>query len=276
MTNVFITSTGWLTVAVTTERFISLRFMFHTRLVCSISRARLAIILIFIFSFIFHFSKFFEYVPNPELRTPQLLNPTYLIHTPSYETYLHVTNIVLASIIPEFLLILANSFLIYFLTTHRRRMLRYRASSSSSMTAVDMFHVSAIVVATVLVFIACHSVSVFLALTIAIHGRLKVFEEPAYHALKYINTVLIMINSSVNFLLYCAINHKFRKTFITVFKGGLGFKDNWTSAMPLSENSMGNAGTTPRANNGKIYVPSSEVTATSGSHNGHIMTKLDF
>ncbi|XP_005090728.1 FMRFamide receptor [Aplysia californica] len=272
MSNVFITCTGWLTVAVTTERFISLRFMFHPRLVCTIPRARVAIIGIFLFSFIFHFSKFFEYVPNPDLSAPNILLTTHLVHTPAYETYVHIANIALAAIIPVFLLIVANSFLIFFLATHRRRMLRHKASASTNMTSVDMLHVSAIVVATVLVFIACHSVGVVLALTIASKGRRWVFGQPVYIALKHVNTVLVMVNSSINFLLYCAISRKFRKTFVSVFYKRLSRRDTWTSAMPLSENSTGTAGPPPstRVANGKVYSSSSKsVTSNGSSHSGH-------
>lgn len=274
MNNVFITCTGWLTVAVTTERFISLRFMFHPRLVCTIPRARLAIIVIFIISFTFHFSKFFEYVPNPDLKSPITLLTTGLVHTPTYETYLHITNIALAAIIPVFLLIVANSFLIYFLATHRRRMLRHKASASANMSSVDMLHISAIVVATVLVFIACHSVGVLLALTIASKGRHWVFSRHPYIALKHINTVLVMINSSVNFLLYCAISRKFRKTFVNMFSRRLSRRDTWTSAMPLSENSTGNTGTLPRVTNGKVYT-SSSMSSNGSVHSGYGPTRAD-
>ncbi|RUS81523.1 hypothetical protein EGW08_010693 [Elysia chlorotica] len=319
MTNVFITCTCWLTVAVTTERFISLRFMFHPRLVCTLFRARLAIIAVFILSFVFHFSKFFEYVPNEDLSSPRPVLETYLVHMPSYETYLHVTNILLAVIIPVFLLVVANSFLVFFLATHRRRMLRHRKASSASpaaldgapgsmdqgsgrgatsggtMTSVDMMHVSAIVVATVLVFLACHSVGVYLALTIASKGRPWVFQRPAYIAMKHVNTVLVMFNSSVNFLLYCAISRKFRKVFMRVVRRRLARwgvdgknvarREPWTTAMPLSEGgSAGNTLTRSRGSNteksyrqphtqvilngsgSKVYSSSSKSMTSNGSN----------
>ncbi|KAH9500118.1 hypothetical protein Btru_076640 [Bulinus truncatus] len=278
MNNVFITCTCWLTVAVTTERFISLRFMFHPRLVCTIQKARLVIIAIFLLSFTFHFSKFFEYVPNPNFNSTRPLEPTYLVHTPSYDAYIHIANIALAAIIPVFLLVVANSFLIYFLATHRRRMLRHKATASSNMTSLDMLHVSAIVVATVLVFIMCHSVGVFLALTISSKGRNWVFERPAYISLNYINTVLVMVNSSVNFLLYCAISRKFRKTLVNIFQRQLGRKESWTTAMPLSENSTGTAGTIFRITNGngKVYSSSSKsVTSNGSTHSGLSGTRAD-
>lgn len=272
MTNVFLTCTCWLTVAVAFERLVSLRFTFpfiHRE--HAISRARATTVVIFVLSFIFHFSKFFEYVPNPDLKSSVPLLNTYLVHTSTYDAYVHITNIALTAIVPVFLLIVANSFLIYFLATHRRRMLRHKASASANLSSVDMLHISAIVVATVLVFIACHSVGVLLALTIASRGRTWVFQRSPYLALKHINTVLVMINSSVNFLLYCAISRKFRKTFINMFSNRLSRRDTWTSAMPLSENSTGNTGTIPRTTNGKVYTSSSKSVTSNGSmHGGYV------
>ena len=302
MNNVFITCTCWLTVAVTTERFISLRFMFHPRLVCTEFRARVAIIGVFVLSFVFHFSKFFEYVPNEDLNSPRPLLETYLVHMPSYETYLHVTNILLAAIIPVFLLVVANSFLVFFLATHRRRMLRHRKASTASasamgsastsiatgsggggsggtMTSVDMMHVSAIVVATVLVFLACHSVGVYLALTIASKGRPWVFARPAYVAMKHVNTVLVMFNSSVNFLLYCAISRKFRKVFVRVLRRRLSRwgimsknvtrREPWTTAMPLSEGgSAGNTLSRSRGSNTEKSYRHTNSQALLGTVNG--------
>ncbi|GFS08255.1 peptide receptor GPCR [Elysia marginata] len=304
MTNVFITCTCWLTVAVTTERFISLRFMFHPRLVCTVFRARVAIIGVFLLSFVFHFSKFFEYVPNENLSSPRPVLETYLVHMPAYETYLHVTNILLVAIIPVFLLVVANSFLVFFLATHRRRMMRHRKASTASMsamggapassvsasggsnsggtmTSVDMMHVSAIVVATVLVFLACHSVGVYLALTIASKGRPWVFARPAYIAMKHVNTVLVMFNSSVNFLLYCAISRKFRKVFVRVIRRRLSRwgvvsktvtrrTEPWTTAMPLSEGgSAGNTLSRSRGSTEKSYRQQhNHVMPTTANGNG--------
>ena len=273
MNNVFITSTCWLTVAVTIERFISLRFMFHPKLICTISRARIAIIAIFAVAFIFHFSKFFEYTPNVDLTSPRPLISTHLLKNQAYETYLHISNIALTAIVPVFVLIIANAFLIFFLATHRRRMLRHKASTASAnMTSVDMMHVTAIVVATVLVFIACHSIGVFLALTIAAHpkGRMFIFTNPVYLSLKHINTVLVMVNSSINFLLYCAISRKFRKTFVTVFFKRIRRRDPWTSAIPMSESNNCGASTLPRPGNGTVYSSSSTAKSVTpnGSSNG--------
>lgn len=269
LNNVFVTCTCWLTVAVTIERFISLRFMFHPKLICTIPRARVAIISIYVVSFIFHFSKFFEYAPQLDLSSPQPLVGTHLQQNPAYETYVHVTNIALAAIIPVFVLVIANAFLIYFLATHRRRMLRHKVTASANMTSVDMLHVTAIVVATVLVFIACHSIGVFLGLTIAAHpkGRMFVFSNHVYLSLKHINTLLIMVNSSVNFLLYCAISRKFRKTFVTIFFKRMRRRDPWTSAMPLSEsNNGGGPPTLPR--HGTVYTSSSKSLTANGSSRG--------
>lgn len=251
MTNVFLTCTCWLTVAVTVERFLSLRFMMHPKVVCSIKRAKRAILGIFFASFLFHFSKFFEYVPNTDLRSPRPLLPTELSLNKAYDTAIHITNITLAALLPIVVLIVFNTFLVYFLATHRRRMLKHKSKggvglgggSGGGSTSVDMLHVSGVVVAVVLVFVICHSLSVFVALNIAVHGRHKIFSDHLFIAFKHVNGLLVMVNSSVNFLVYCSISRKFRKMFAAVFcKRFLGkSSSSWSLPVPLSENSMATA-----------------------------------
>ncbi|KAL8578502.1 hypothetical protein ACOMHN_028774 [Nucella lapillus] len=253
MTNVFLTCTSWLTVAVTVERFLSLRFMMHPRIVCTIKRAKRAIIAIFFASFLFHFSKFFEYVPNTDLSSPRLLLPTELSLNKTYDSAMHIINIALAALLPIVALVIFNSFLIYFLATHRRRMLKHKTGkaglglgngSSGGATSVDMLHVSCVVVAVVLVFVACHSLGVFVALNIATHGRHKVFSDHLFLAFKSVNGLLVMLNSSVNFLLYCSISRKFRKMFAAIFCRQCWLaksSSSWSLPVPLSENSMATA-----------------------------------
>ncbi|KAL8570374.1 hypothetical protein ACOMHN_035792 [Nucella lapillus] len=274
MTNVFLTCTCWLIVAVTVERFLSLRFMMHPRLICSMPRAKRAILAIFFASFLFHFSKFFEYVPNLDLSSPSRLLPTELSLNKAYDTAMHITNITLAALLPITALIIFNSFLIYFLATHRRRMLQYKSkssaglassvggskaavgggggggggnsSSTSAATSVDMLHVSAVVVAVVLVFVTCHSLGVFVAFNIAVHGRHQIFSSFLFVTLKHVNGLLVTFNSSVNFLVYCSISRKFRTMFTSIFlKRWLKVSSNgktrpWCLPLPhLSDNSLG-------------------------------------
>ncbi|KAK7110230.1 G-protein coupled receptor daf-37-like [Littorina saxatilis] len=252
MTNVFLTCTCWLTVAVTVERFLSLRFMMHPRLVCTIRRAKRAILAIFFASFLFHFSKFFEYVPNTDLSSPRPLLPTELSLNKAYDVAMHITNITLATLLPIVALIVFNSFLVYFLATHRRRMLRHKtkaglglgggSSGGGGSTSVDMLHVSGVVIAVVLVFVLCHSLGVVVALNIAVHGRHKIFSDHLFVAFKHVNNLLVMVNSGINFLLYCSISRKFRKMFAAVFcKRFLGKSSSWSLPVPLSENSMATA-----------------------------------
>lgn len=265
MTNVFLTCTCWLTVAVTVERFLSLRFMMHPRLVCSLQRAKRAVLAVFFASFLFHFSKFFEYVPNTDLRQPRPLLPTELSLSQAYDTAMHVANITLAALLPIVALVIFNTFLVYFLATHRRRMLRHKArkaagqvsgsgsvsagaststTSGGGTTSVDMLHVSGVVVAVVLVFVVCHSLGIFVALNIAVHGRHRIFSAHLFVAFKHVNGLLVMVNSSVNFLVYCSISRKFRKMFAAVFCRRWARKASssaWSLPVPLSENSLATA-----------------------------------
>lgn len=255
MVNVFLTCTCWLTVAVTVERFLSLRFMMHPRILCSTSRAKRAIIAIFLASFLFHFSKFFEYVPNLNLSQPEPWLPTELSKNANYDKAMHFINISLAALVPIVALVIFNTFLIYFLATHRRRMLKHKSVSASGATvggttSVDMLHVSGVVVAVVLVFVVCHSLGVFLAINIAMHGRHKIFSDYLFLTFKHVNGFLIVVNSSINFILYYSISRKFRKMFGSVFCQRLlsGKNSSWSVPMPLSENSMATAVSVRTAN----------------------------
>lgn len=253
LTNVFLTCTCWLTVAVSVERFLSLRFMMHPRLVCSLKRAKRAVLVIFFASFLFHFSKFFEYVPNTDLRNPRALLPTELSLSKAYDTAMHVANITLAALLPIVALVIFNTFLVYFLATHRRRMLRHKTKgghlngsgvngAAGGTTSVDMLHVSGVVVAVVLVFVVCHSLGIFVALNIAVHGRHKIFSDHLFVAFKHVNGLLVMVNSSANFLVYCSISRKFRKMFAAVFcRRWIRKSSTWSLPVPLSENSMATA-----------------------------------
>ncbi|XP_046334625.1 G-protein coupled receptor daf-37-like [Haliotis cracherodii] len=259
MTNIFLTCTCWITVAVTIERFISLRFIAYPHLACTISRAKKAIAAIFIVSVLFHITKFFEYIPNPDHTKGPPLLLTELSMSKAYDRYVHISNITLTAIIPVFLLVIVNSFLIYFLMTHHRRMKRHRAGVHSS---VDMTHITIIVITMVLVFIVCHSFGLFLALAIAVNGRRHVFMNPLYRSFKHINFLLVTTNSSVNFLLYSTISKKFRTTFLAIFLGKLHDKNlSWSM-----QNSNSNFSSKPNATSYISQISTDSSNGKGGEH----------
>lgn len=214
----FITCTSWLTVAVTIERFIAIKFTLRARLICTISRAKKAIAAIFITSCLFHISKFFEYMVNPDMNSPSPVLTTWLGQNQAYETYLFSVNISLAVIIPFLSLIIINILLIVGLVSHNAEM---RQTIQSSSSRRDMVQITVVVITMVTVFISCHAIGVYLALMISVIGRNAAFAVPINTALRFINNLLVLVNSSVNFVLYSIISQRFRKMAKEVFYNSL-------------------------------------------------------
>lgn len=210
--NFFITCTSWLTVAVTIERFIAIRFALKAKIMCTIYRAKVAIITIFITSFVFHFSKWFEYGVNKDITNPKPVILLPLSHSKSYMSFMHSTNITIAVFIPEISLSILNTLLVFFLVKHNAS-----TKHMKKQTSQEIAHITTIVITMVLVFMMCHSIGLYLAICISIYDRSTVLNTPIGVRLRAINNFLVLINSSVNFILYTAISQRFRSTMKCIF-----------------------------------------------------------
>ncbi|GAB1603890.1 FMRFamide receptor-like [Argonauta hians] len=211
--NIFITCTSWLTIAVTVERFIAIRFPLKAKFMCTVRRAKITIAAIFITSFLFHLSKCFEYGVNEDTsdRYKQIkLMP--LSHNKAYLSFMHVANIAIAVFIPEITLSVLNTLLVLSLAKHQAATKHMKKETSK-----DIFHITTVVITMVLVFMICHSIGLYLAISIAIYGRAVIFGMPKNMRLRFINNVLVLVNSSVNFILYATISQRFRETMKIIF-----------------------------------------------------------
>lgn len=210
--NIFITCTSWLTVAVTIERFIAIRFALKAKIMCTVYRAKVALIAIFITSFVFHFSKWFEYGVNFDHTTmsPVILMP--LSHNKAYMSFMHSTNIAIAVFIPEISLSILNTLLVFFLIKHNASTKHMKKQNSQ-----EIAHITTVVITMVLVFMVCHSIGLYLAISISIYDRKSVLNTPTGIRLRAINNFLVLLNSSVNFILYTAISQRFRNTMKGIF-----------------------------------------------------------
>ena len=210
--NLFITCTSWLTVAITIERFIAIRFALKARLICTVHRAKVAIAAIFTISFLFHLSKCFEYAPNMDHTSPKPVNLQPLANNKIYDSLMHGLNIAVAVFIPEVSLFILNTLLIYFLIQHNRSMRHIKDTGKQ-----ELIQLTLVVITMVSVFMICHSIGLYLAISIAIYSRKKVLYTPVGARLRTINNFLVLVNSSVNFILYTAISKRFRENFQNIF-----------------------------------------------------------
>lgn len=125
--------------------------------------------------------------------------------------------------IPILILLVTNSVLIHALhkATKERRALH---SNQEQATRRDHIRLTRTLVAVVVVFFVCTFPSAFVEDPIAysLFGGGKTWNEylrsPANQLFIYISNLLVFLNSSLNFVLYCAFNQKFRQATKTLIK----------------------------------------------------------
>lgn len=121
---------------------------------------------------------------------------------------MHVLNIAVAVFIPEVSLFILNTLLIYFLVQHNRSMRHIKDKGRQ-----ELLQLTLVVITMVSVFMICHSIGLYLAINIAIYSRKQVLFTALGERLRIINNFLVLVNSSVNFILYTAISKRFRDSF---------------------------------------------------------------
>ena len=159
-------------------------------------------------------SKIFEYQPNPNVTSLNSRKlPTALGRNKMYVSIMHWTNISVAVVIPFMYLFIVNTLLVYSLVK-LSQVKGLQMTKSKANQHKNNMHITTAVVAMVTVFIFCHSLGVYTAFNIAVHGRAKAFSNPNNYAVALVNNLLVTVNSAVNFILYCLISSRFRGIFL--------------------------------------------------------------
>ena len=236
------TSTVWLVVLVTTDRYFAICRPFETLRLCTLQRAKRAVAVIIICAILYNIPRFFEkqvmLVPdycNQKMRMRAV--PTDFRRDRIYIiVYKTVMYFVFRLIVPLFMLAVLNLRLLLTLRGARRN--RAILTKSSPKTS-DAFTV--ILVAVVTVFIMCALPDFIVRSVITIMtftgSRINLI------LLSYTNVLtnlLLTLNSSINCLIYCLTGRRFRKIlYRLLFKQCYtGSDDKFTVGNEFSENSM--------------------------------------
>ena len=206
--NMSVCITAWITVSVAAERYILVCHAASAKQICNIHRARVISVFVFVSMTILTLPLAFRYRTITSNRTES--NETYLdvevTELWQNETFAHVytwiQNLVRAAI-PLLILCTLNAFIIAAL----RRTKAKRMSSGRR-------RISMMLVAVIIVFLVCMTPDCVMS-TILGYG----YYEADYlvRAVREVTDLLLLINSALNFLLYCIFNSIFRKRFIHMF-----------------------------------------------------------
>ena len=209
----------WLTVMLTIDRYIAVCHPLQAQRVCTLRRTYISIAAIGMVTLLFSVPRFFEYEITDKVstgfkNTNMILNPIYTI------TYRIILFFLAMYLVPMMLLVVLNIRLLCTL----RRAYRHRhsmISSGSIHSGKDgkQSHsnasrsLTAIVVTVVIVCIVCNLVAMTAHVLWALGEcfiHLRRYVEIYRRFISNISNVLVTINCTINFIIYCMFSRKFR------------------------------------------------------------------
>ena len=218
------TSTVWITVSFTVERYIAVCHPLKAARMCSINRTRIVIVCVSIVSFIYNITRWFEYefTNNPSKHSSNKTgenstNQTFpfkptafhgdILYNTVYYSYLYP---IIMFVIPLSSLAIFNTCLIHAVKKSQKQQkdMNVRQSRENNVTTM--------LVSVVIVFMMCQVPAAVYNVARAIDAE-TVENMLGWKILSAVRNFLVTFNSAINFLLYCAFGQKFRRVFMRTF-----------------------------------------------------------
>ena len=211
--NVCFNCSVWIIVSMTIER----AYFVHRPLRVKMSRwkTRIRIFVIFIVCLILNIPRLFCFEIRSMPGNKFILNGTDFRKSLAFfkVSWVHA---VIINFIPVLILTITNSTLIFALRKAQKARVTLTGGQNRNQEH-DQVRMTRTLVAIVILFFICVVPSAFVDYPIAysLFGKGKKWDEylrsPANLTLIYISNLLLFLNSSLNFILYCVFNRKFRK-----------------------------------------------------------------
>ncbi|XP_052817379.1 FMRFamide receptor-like [Mya arenaria] len=212
------TGTVYTTLAFTVERYIAVCKPLHAANTCTMSRTKRVIIFIFVASIAYNIPRFLEY------RTREDWSDAYNRTIPSIEftavgenqvfqeVYFIYLYLCIMFLIPFSLLTVLNILLIRAVNKARKTR-NYMSSSNTKDTSLTVM-----LIVVINVFLACQFPALVDNIIVALfdYGDLKCSVQ--WVRFTTISNLLVVVNSAVNFILYCILSKRFRRVFLKIFR----------------------------------------------------------
>lgn len=214
--NIFFNCSVWFIVLMTIERMLFVVRPLHTR--SSVKRARILIAIVVICCGLLNIPRFLCY----EVRELKKTGIYYTYGTPfrKTDTFLKTSwfHAIMINFIPLVILLVTNSILIVAVHRARKQREEFQMNSNQEQSwRKDEVRLTRTLISVVVVFIVCTLPSAFVEdpIAYAFFSGDKTWSEylgsPGNQTLIYISNLLLFLNCSLNFILYCAFNNKFRR-----------------------------------------------------------------
>ncbi|CAF1119699.1 unnamed protein product [Rotaria sordida] len=205
--NTILLSIIYLTIAVSTDRLILIKFPLKAKHILTKRVTLTTILFIYIFSIVYCIPYWLEQQYVPEVQQCRLTNIGKKIYKYT-RIYVYIP---VVYFIPFVTLTCINITIIQNLIAKKRQKLSLCGKGYRKVTAD--YHITLMLVAIIIVFVLCQLPLLVLNAWYAIdpHGS---YESLRFHTLNSIGILLTVFNTSTNFLLYCFFGQKFRSTLI--------------------------------------------------------------
>ena len=215
--NIMANSSVWITVFLTCERYISVRYPLRTKELCTRTIARKTMSVVYVACTIINIPRFF-------CRRVELSDDKYIIKQTEFEQssfYSGITwfYIFIIHIIPTITLICLNSCLLMKLRNAKRE--RNTLGFQNQREALfrrEQRRLTVTCISIIILFIICIVPSAFSQkpVAFALFGKGMTLSEfstsPFYRLLRVVTNTLVCLNFSMNFVLYCLFNARFVQT----------------------------------------------------------------
>ncbi|CAF1157789.1 unnamed protein product [Adineta steineri] len=205
--NTILLSIIYLTIAVSMDRLILVKFPLKAKQILTPRTTLIAIFFIYLFSIIYCIPYWLEQEYVPELKQCRLTDIGKKIYKYT-RIYIYIPVVYL---IPFITLTFINVTIIFQLIATKRRKKSLAAKTNKKKQAD--YHITLMLVAVIIVFVLCQIPLLVLNAWQAI-DPLGSSVNLVFHSLNSIGILLMVFNTSTNFLLYCFFGKKFRETLI--------------------------------------------------------------
>ena len=215
------TCTIWLTILVTVNRYISVCRPYEASQLCSKPYARKHVSAVVLLAILYNIPRFFDFTVGPV--TIEGPNCTKIVRNYADRTalgrnkiynivYHNVMYFLVMYIIPLITLIMLNYKLIKALQEAKRKRQQLISGSDSHSRSED--DITLVLIVVVLVFIICQSPALITQVLESTLARPATFCPNFYFYYARGSDTLVVLNSSMNFIIYIFCSRKFRQIFI--------------------------------------------------------------
>jgi hypothetical protein len=216
------TARNWVTVTVTIERFVAIKYPLKAPQICTIRNVRLCVLVVVLFSVSFNVPRFFATEDYHCLdawtneTVTELTGRTDFLYATVYSVFLYYVFIAIG---PLIILVLLNIQLMIIIRRSERERERMGIRSGQSQRS----DVNRMLIFVISIFITCETPA-------AIYQVLVTSGEPWIDYIMPLTNMLVTLNSSVNFFAYCLAGSKFRKILKNMFRHSRRLKRNGESS----------------------------------------------